>query len=255
MLMLLALAAAGPAQAPELCSDRPGLTTGTCTVEPGTFQVETSLVEWSRSRGQGAAEDDVAVVASRFRLGLGSRTDLHVVVRPYERSRVRDDGATSTAKGFGDVSLAVKHRLTAVDAPVGVAVLPFVKLPTASKEIGNGRVEGGVLLPIDIALSPSLGLTLTPEADWSLDGDGSGYHMRHAVAASVGFGLGGAWSGGLEALIGRERDGGQTTREGQVGGTVSMLAGPGLQLDVQLDAGVARGSPDLALSTGFTKRF
>ena len=43
------------------------------------------------------------------------------------------------------MTVAYKQRLTARDAAVQVAALPFVKIPTAKHALGNGKWEGGAV--------------------------------------------------------------------------------------------------------------
>src|SRR5215203_4771771 len=189
-LALLILAAAARAEdPPAFCTDRPGLTTGTCTAAAGTFQLETSFVEWSHSND----EEELAIGSSRLRYGIDGRTDVHVAIVPYIRGH-ESGPDSSTVHGPGDLAIAIKHGLTPGNALVAVALMPFVKLPTAPRRIGNGKWEGGVLLPIETSLGGPWSLTFTPEIDWSADGDGDGYHGRGALAATVGVDIDERWS-------------------------------------------------------------
>lgn len=255
---LLAAMISTPASAAEgadFCSDRPGLSTGSCTAAPGTFQLETSLVEWSTSRADGIRLDEWAIGSTRLRYGIGEATDLHLALAPLVLTREHGPGGTDTQSGAGDVSLAVKHRLTPDSAAIAVAVMPFVKVPTASKAIGNGRWEGGILVPIDAGLSGPWSLTLTPEVDWNADAEGDGRHARLAIAATLGVELGPRWAASIDGMVGRERDGGETIREAAASVSVAFLARPAMQLDVQADVGLARDTPDARLTTGIAFRF
>ena len=55
----------------------------------------------------------------------------------------------STQSGIGDATVRFKRRLTGPDGDFQLAVLPFVKLPTAPTGFGNGKVEGagGMAVP------------------------------------------------------------------------------------------------------------
>ena len=248
VLIFLLSSAAARAEAPvEFCTDRPGLTTGLCLTAPGTFQLETSLVEWAETDGQ----SEMAIAASVLRYGVSHRTDLHLGFTPY--LRIEEDGETH--HGAGDVSIAVKHVLTSPDATAGIAVMPFVKLPTASRQIGNGEWEGGLLVPVEMALSESWSLTFTPEFNWNADGDENGHHPRFALAATLAVDVNERWSASIDGLVGRERDGGYTSREAVVSGAIAYLMGEAVQVDVQADVGLARDSPDIALTSGIAFRF
>jgi hypothetical protein len=166
---------------PEFCTDRPGLSTGTCTAAAGTFQLESSFVAWSHSSG----EDELAIGASQLRYGLDRRTDMHLDLAPYIRARGGGEQG-STHHGAGDLSAAVKHVVTSEGSLITIAVMPYVKLPIASRRIGNGKVEAGLFLPVEAPFLGPLSLTLTPEFDWNADGEGAGRHGRYSLAATLG---------------------------------------------------------------------
>ena len=85
--------------------------------------------------------------------------------------------------------VSYKYRLTAADASLLVAVSPFVKIPTAKRSIGNGKWEGGMVVPIQYSFSKSVALSLTPEVDWSADMDGHGHHATMVQVANLGWRL------------------------------------------------------------------
>jgi len=66
--------------------------------------------------------------------------------------------------------------MTSDNAPVQLALIPFVKLPTAKRGIGNRKVEGGLAVPVSFGLG-GITATLGPEADLLADGDGGGRHV------------------------------------------------------------------------------
>ena len=69
-----------------------------------------------------------------------------------------------------------------------LALLPAVKIPTARHALGNGKWEGGLLVPIGYSIPSSpLSIGLTPELDWAADGDGHGHHAAMVQVASLGW--------------------------------------------------------------------
>ena len=56
------------------------------------------------------------------------------------------------------------------------AVIPFIKAPTASAGVGNGRVEAGVNFPINYALPAGFTLFAQTRYDFLYNGDNAGYH-------------------------------------------------------------------------------
>ncbi|MGO9716559.1 MAG: transporter [Steroidobacteraceae bacterium] len=59
---------------------------------------------------------------------------------------------------------------------VAVALLPYVQLPTAQSGLGNGSVEGGLILPISISAPGGFTVIVMPEGDYLKDTSGNGYH-------------------------------------------------------------------------------
>ncbi|MEO7503643.1 MAG: transporter [Sphingomicrobium sp.] len=247
-LLLLMAAPAAAADPPAFCTDRPGLATGTCTAAAGTFQLESSLAEWSRSD----TGRELRLGPSVLRYGFDDRTEVQLGFTPFDQ--VRTFGA-ARHRGVGDVTVAFKHRFSDPDAATSIALLPFVKLPTARDPIGNGRWEGGLLVPMQAPLAGPLSLTLTPEADWNANGDGNGHHARLSSAASLGLTLSPRWSAALDGQVGRERDGGVTAWDATVGLSAAFLATPTLQLDSEVDVGLTSGTPETTLKTGVSARF
>ena len=252
--------AAPPALAADdadpICADRPGVATPTCTVPPGMIQVETTLADWARHRSGGVRSDALALGESAFKLGLNGRMHVELVVSPFVRSRVRDGAMRESASGFGDMGFAAKYRLTSEHSPVQVAVRPFVKLPTAGRSLGNGKVEGGLIVPIEYSLPGSaLSLTFAPEIDLVADGDGSDHHLATAQVASLGFPLGPRLSASAELWGNWDFDPAGTVRQYGVAGSLAYLVGANFQLDAGVAAGLNRAAPDLQLYSGLAFRF
>lgn len=177
-LPLLALPAAARAEEAPICTDRPTKANAVCTVAAGQWQIESSAADWQRLE-DGGSETEILLIAPTFvKLGLTARSDVEVGLSPYVRVTV--DGGR--ASGFGDTIVRYKHRLTGDGAKVQIAAIPFVKLPTAHRDIGNGKVEGGLAVPISFALAGPVTMTLGPEVDVLDDGDGTG---RHAAIVQI----------------------------------------------------------------------
>ena len=124
----------------------------------------------------------------RIKYGLTDRSNIEVDFTPWQRATNRLDGIHDSVSGFGDVNVLYKQELTPADAPVQVDALPFVKIPIAKHSLGNGKWEGGILVPIGYSIPKSpLALALTPEVDWVADADGNGHHAAMAQVVSLGW--------------------------------------------------------------------
>lgn len=260
LIIIAAWVRASPAAAAEvdepICADRPGLATPTCTVPAGMVQVETALVGWTRDRSGGVRSDEVSIGGSAIKLGITGRAHVELVVAPFVRSRVREQGGRQTASGFGDLTIAAKYRLTSEESPVQVAVRPYVKIPAAKRSLGNGRVEGGIVVPIGYAIPGSpLSLAITPQLDLVADSDGSGYHFAASQVVGVAFPLSERLSASAEGLASWDWDKDGTVRQYAAGGSLAYLVSNDVQIDAGMGIGLNRDTPDVHLYGGFAIRF
>ena len=161
---------------PPICTDRPTKANVTCTVPAGEVQIESDAVNWTRTVAAESRSDTVLYTNPTVKYGLSSRTDLEANLAPYETIDTAGPAAGPRLGGIGDLTLRLKQRLSADGATTQITLLPFVKVPTARRGIGNGRVEGGVVLPVSLPIPGGFTLTLGPEVDVLADGAGSGYH-------------------------------------------------------------------------------
>lgn len=257
-LLFLLLASAAPARAADdsICADRPGKSTPTCTVAPGHWQVETGLADWSLQKDGGERQTSTVIAETTFRFGLTGRSEIALDVTPWQHATDRGPGFRDHASGIGDVSVLYEHRLTRDDAPVQLAFMPVVKLPTANHSLGNGKVEGALLLPVDVAIGSSpFSLNLTPEVDWAADGDGHGHHAAMVQVASLGWQATNRLSMSAELWGQWDYDPAGTTRQASADGSVAYLLSKDVQIDAGANFGLNRATPDVELYAGISKRF
>ncbi len=255
-VILLTLCCASVAAADPICADRPGKATPSCTVPAGRLQIETGLADWSLQRGGGARDTSLVIGATALKYGATDRWTIEIDVAPYERDTTRIGAAHDRVSGFGDILLRTKYRLTGDDSAFGVALYPFVKLPTARHDVGNGKVEAGIAAPItfDLGKSP-FSLNLAPEMDWLADADGHGRHAAMAQVASLGWSASERLSLSAELWGQWDWDPAGTGKQASADGAVAYLVNDELQLDAGANFGLNRGTADIELYAGIAKRF
>ena len=259
--ILIASAAllATPAEASEeepICADRPGKANPSCTMPKGRLQVETGLVDWARDRTSGVRTDELTVGQSAVKFGLTDRLHIEFALAPYVEVRTRSDGARERVSGSGDSGLALKYRMTNDEGAVQASLYPFVKLPTAKRELGNGKVEGGAALLVDGPIPGSaLGWNIAPEIDLIADSDGRGYHLGMVQVVSLGASLAPRLSAAVDLWASWEWDPAGTVRQFSLGPSAAYLVSNNLQLDAGANFGLNRQTPDVELSFGVSKRF
>lgn len=256
LLTLLAGASAAKAQNAPLCSDRPGKATPSCVAAQGTVQVETSAIDWTRDRADGASSDTFLFGDTLLKYGIGGDTEVRVSLTPYIHSRTRGTGGALSAKGFGDVGLSFRHRLLdGGDGGVSVAVQPAVVLPVGSDDVSSGTVSGSVTLPIDIPLPGGWSLNTTPTVAAAADADGNGRHLAYAGVVAVSHGIGANLSATGELFVQRDRDPGGHSTQATADLLLAWQPIADWQFDVSSYVGLNRTTPDLELLVGFTRRF
>lgn len=235
------LPSAASAAGEPICADRPGKATPTCIVPRGTIQVETSLADWTR--------DEVDIGQTAVKVGVGDRLHLELDLPAFASDRHGPSGLTDSA-------LALKYRLTAAASPVQLAIRPFVKLPTAHRALGSGKVEGGVALLADSTFAgSSAGWNVAPELDLVADADGSGYHLATVQAASLGVALSDRLTLSGELWGQWDFDPAGTVRQYSADAAAALLISANAQLDAGINLGLNRNTPNVEAYTGIAVRF
>lgn len=246
MLLLAAAAAAEP----PICTDRPAKANVVCTVPEGRVQVESSVAQWSRTTSSGVTAKTLSLGSSVIKYGVSERSDLQVGFTPYVR--VEADGAATS--GFGDVTIRYKQRLTRDNAPVQLALIPFVKLPTAKRGIGNRKVEGGFAAPVSFGLG-GITATLGPEADLLADADGHGRHIALVNLVNLSGTLAPrlTLAGELWRNFNFEPSG--TLKQASADAALAYLVSEDCQLDVGANFGLNKNTATTEFYAGVSLRF
>ena len=248
---LLVLTAAAAAAAPELtiCADRPSKANGTCTVPVRHWQLEVSGADWVHMRDSGERVDVTSIGQTFVKLGLSDHSDVELGFTPYVHTHSSGGGTHGSASGIGDVTVRYKHRLTGPDSTVQVGLLPFVKLPTANRDIGNRKVEGGIAVPANFAGPAGVTVTIGPEID-VLSDDGHGYHA--ALTNLVNLGVAASDRVTLSAELWNNLNFAPhgTIRQWSADASAAFLPTKRIQLDAGANFGLSRATPDLELYAG-----
>jgi hypothetical protein len=243
-------------------TDRPTKSNSPYTVDAGHFQYEADLVNWTYDHYNYSrtTTSSVLVADPTLKLGLTNQTDLEVALAPINivRSTDRTSGTRSQFDGFGDVYTRVKFNLLGDDGgDYALAVVPYVKAPTADKNIGNGHVEGGGYAPFSFALPGGwTGLVMT-ELDFLEDADLTGVHQNYQNLVNVSHAIGPA-SANVTGYVELYSDV-NTDRNVQPVYTFDLAAAwlvkSDLQLDIGTNIGLNKPAPDLQAYIGISQRF
>jgi hypothetical protein len=255
-MLLVVGSVASAADEQPICPDRPSKSTGPCTVPQGRWQIETGLGDWTRDRSDGVTTDTTVWGNTAIKYGVSNNADVELWVTPLEAVGIHGAGLSEHHSSFGDMLVRVKYELTPDNAPVQVALDPFVKIPTANHRLGNGKVEGGLLVPIQIPIGKSpFTLALDPELDLLADADGRGRHLATQQVVNLGIALSAEVNVSTELWAMRDWDPSGTGKQASWDVAAAYQPAKNLQLDAGANFGLNSQTPGVELYTGVSVRF
>src|SRR4051812_7106022 len=143
----------------DLSTDRPDKTESAYTVDAGHFQLEMDLGSYSLDRSNSEPGDlqaeTLGVALLNLKVGLLNDVDLQVLIPVYNHARLhnRTSGVIQEEEGIGDLAVRAKLNLWGNDGGTSaLALMPFVSFPTGARLLGSRSVEGGLIVPLAIAL-------------------------------------------------------------------------------------------------------
>jgi hypothetical protein len=238
----------------DMTTDRPDQTESPFTVDAGHFQIEMDLVNWTHDRSGGAVTDTIAIAPVNFKMGLTDSVDLQLVYDSYTEERTRAGGHHSRAGGWGDLTARLKINLWGNEgSDTAFGLLPFIKIPTGSRSVSNGEVEGGLILPFAITLSKTVGLGVMTEVDILANDSGGGHHLAWVNSASVSYNLTKKLGAYTEFFCSVSDDGAPWVGQFDAGLTYGLT--DNVQLDCGCNFGLTRSAPDYQPFVGVSFRF
>jgi hypothetical protein len=244
----------------EMSTDRPDKTESAYTVDAGHYQIEMSILDYTYDRhnqeGTQTDADTLSIAPTNLKVGLSNNVDLQVVINPYIRERAKEDSEVERKSGFGDVQTRVKINLWGNDGgKTAFAMMPFVKFPTNTDNLGNNATEGGIILPLAVELPGEWSMGLMTEFDFNEDLEDDDHYATDFInSITFGHQIFGDLNGYIE-FFSSVTDG---NRSGWIG-TVDTGLTYGLTKDIQLDAGVnigvTRSADDFNPFLGLSMRY
>jgi len=203
----------------------------------------------------GVKTQDWTVFDPTLKLGLTNTIDAELQITPYESVVTKSAANTTRVSGLGDSFARLKINVLGDDhGAVAVAFLPYIKLPTAHSGLGNGRVEGGMILPISFSAPGGFTVIVMPEGDYLKDTAESGYHGALDFLINVSHPLDQRWTFYTEVFTTQsfqERDRPIYTLDAAL--TYALTAN--WQLDFGGNFGLNSVAPRAQLYTGLSQRF
>ncbi len=174
----------------EIVTDRPDRTESPISVEPGHFQHETDIVNMTFDH-----DGDLYggfFMAPNVKLGLTESSDIQIVVSSYNYESSRGDENSKNVRrkvgGFGDLVIRYKQNIFGNNGEGdALAVMPYIKAPTARSGLGNGSLEGGIMLPYILELCDGFLIGAMTQVDFLRKDAGDGYRPNLINSATTSF--------------------------------------------------------------------
>jgi len=241
----------------ELTPDRPDKTESPYTVDAGHFQLEMDFVNYTYHQSDGTTTKAWNAAPFNLRIGVLNQLELSLIFDNYLHVHTDDRiaGTSTTQSGVGDFTTRFKINLWGNDGgPTAFALLPYVKFPTSTDNLGNNAVEGGLIFPLAIKLPHGFDLSLETAASYLKNDNGGGHHEEFINSFSVDHVIVGKLSGYVEFFsdISTESHAGWV---GTVDTGLEFLVTENVQLDCGCNFGVTRAAEDFNPFVGITVRF
>ena len=232
----------------ELSTDRPDQTESAYTVDAGHFQIEMDFFKFTYDRHSpdGSRTKSWNLAPINLKAGLLNNVDLQIVLDNY----VRENGAS----GFGDITARLKINLWGNDGgATALAIMPYIKLPLDASNLRNGDTEGGIILPLAVALPGGWSMGLMTEVDFV--GDGAGGHDTEWVnSITLSHDIAGKLGGYVEffSVVGNA-PGFDWQGQADIGFTYGLT--DDVQFDFGCNFGITKSAPDFQPFAGISIRF
>jgi hypothetical protein len=219
------------------------------------IQVESDAIFWTRSETGDAQTDVLLYTNPTVKFGLTDSSDIQFNLAPQVEVRSRVAGQTVSQTGVGDLTVRFKQRLTDPGDTVQVALVPFLKAPTAERGIGNGEWEGGVVGSVQMPVGAAT-LTLVPQfalLSSSLEPDDR--HVEFQGIVNLAYPIATRTTMAVELWTSQNWDPAGTVRQYSADAAISHLLNDELQIDIGGNFGLNQATPDLQLYAGISARF
>lgn len=236
----------------DFSPDRPGSTNTALTVDAGHFNFEFELANYSRLTPEtGSAISQFNYPNLNLRVGVTSRFEVDAAWVSQVSQQVNNQMTT----GFGDLNLRIKWNMLGNDGgSMAWALMPGVKVPLNTKEIGNNKLEPYFMFPFTFNLPGDWGFSIMPEIDLRKNASNDSYHFEFNSPYNFGHHLFGPLDGFIEYVTHSSNDIGAGWTS-YLGFGVSAKVGGEMQIDVGYNAGLNSSTPQVNPYVGFSMRY
>jgi hypothetical protein len=244
----------------ELCTERPGLTTAACTVDPGHFQIELGLADWEHDTDGDGKETTLGLAQTQVRYGLATTTELQVGWTAFTRMvrKDYDNGVSESSSGIGDVTIGLKQNFRHPQEKgngIAAGLLAYATLPTATNGVGDGDWSAGLIVPLSYKFSDTVAFAISPRIEAATDEDRTGRHLAYGSAAGFQFTIAEKFRVAPELELTRDRDPQGSTTQASAALSLAWRTDDLTQVDFQTTLGLNADTPDVRVGLGISRKF
>jgi hypothetical protein len=240
----------------DLDTDRPDKSNSPHTLDAGHYQLESGLFTYTRTTAAGVRTQNASWADTTLRAGLTPWAEVQLELPVYQANRTTDLATheTQRASGAGDLTAILKGNLWGNDSgDTAGGVELWVKTPTANHNLGNGKVEGGMVFLLGMKLPGDFDLGINDGIGISVN-DNNVYHADIINSISLSHAIAGPLSAYVEFYSSVP-----TQASGDWVGTVDtgllLQIGKNFQVDCGINMGVTSGADDWQPFVGASCRF
>ena len=241
-------------------TDRPGKTHSSLSVDAGHFQLESDFINYTYDHNSPNQQTtrSYSLATPILKYGVTNWADIEAAFALYNQTRVTDrtTGTTVKGDGFGDVSLGSKINLFGNDGGAqSLALLPFIKIPTAANNVGNGVVEYTLNVPYTINFDTLWSVTIEPALGALKNTSNDGLHGDYSFLVNVNRPVVFKTVTAALELASEYSSDPEISPRYTLDPSLQWLITPALQLDIGIYLGLNREAPDYNPYTGISFRY
>ncbi|MEO8307203.1 MAG: transporter [Pseudomonadota bacterium] len=239
------LAAAGRSFADTPAFDRPGIAISTSTIPRGGVALELGVPDFQQVSDSGS-RSTIYSLDVNLRAGLSDHIELQVATPLINDLHMRAFGLTDSAYGTGDLSLSLKAALPSSAEDFSWATLANATFATGQSQFTSGKSQ------YSLATAMSLKLNDMYSAGAYIKASLFAGRVGYTLSPNLNFGLSDALGAYLEAGYNHVPGNSDATI---AGGGLAWMATSRVQLDLSVDFGMTRHSPDVQGGFGVSLYF
>ena len=206
------------------------------TMDPGSVQMRVDALSLGIKPDTSAPNQFKAVGVgwALVSAGLTKTVDVELGAQLFVHDTYQYQGLNQTHSGVGDVSF--RSKWTFWSDPTleqSAAVIPYVQVPTNSGGVGNGRIQGGLIVPWAMTVTPGLTGGAMLEWDQLRNAADTRYESRFYASGVLRLEVAQTLSAYSEATV-SVSTAGSSTYSGLLGGGATLALSKTFQWDFEI---------------------